>query len=203
MKKILLSCFFLTHSACSTVQDHPTGDWSPRSGDVIYHTSKSSQSLAIRIATNSEYSHMGIVFILQGEPHVLEASQPVKYTRLDRFIERGVGQNYAVQRQPSLTPDKAVEMQRYAESHLGKDYDALFAWSDRNMYCSEIVWKSFREAGIIVSETEKFSDFRISNPIVKRIVDERWGQNLNLDQEVISPAGLFSNSSLRTVYTTY
>ena len=32
-----------------------------RSGDIIFQTSKSSQSKAIQIATNSKYSHMRII----------------------------------------------------------------------------------------------------------------------------------------------
>ena len=32
-----------------------------KNGDLIFHTSQSSQSQAIQIATNSKYSHMGII----------------------------------------------------------------------------------------------------------------------------------------------
>ena len=32
-----------------------------KNGDIIFQTSKSSQSKAIQLATNSKYSHMGII----------------------------------------------------------------------------------------------------------------------------------------------
>ena len=59
----------LTLSACS-----PIGDYQPRDGDVIFQTSRSSQSQAIQLATKSPYSHMGIVYVGEGaEALVFEA----------------------------------------------------------------------------------------------------------------------------------
>ncbi|HRG10273.1 MAG TPA: peptidoglycan peptidase, partial [Cyclobacteriaceae bacterium] len=34
-----------------------------KSGDIIFQTSQSSQSKAIQLATRSEYSHMGIIYM--------------------------------------------------------------------------------------------------------------------------------------------
>jgi hypothetical protein len=67
-----------------------------KDGDVIFQTSKSSQSVAIQRATHSHYSHMGIVFIRNGQPYVLEASATVRYTPLRNWIERGVGSAFVV-----------------------------------------------------------------------------------------------------------
>ena len=55
---LLLLCFF-----ASAVYA-----WQPQQGDIIFHTSRTSQSLAIQKATGSVYSHMGII--------------PVSYTHL-------------------------------------------------------------------------------------------------------------------------
>ena len=57
-------------------------------GDIIFQTSKSSQSLAIQRATGSRYSHMGLIFLRAGKPFVFEAVSPVKYTPLDQWIAR-------------------------------------------------------------------------------------------------------------------
>ena len=51
-----------------------------RDGDVIFQTSRSSQSLAIQRATHSRFSHMGLIFIWSGEPYVLKAAATVRYT---------------------------------------------------------------------------------------------------------------------------
>ena len=69
-----------------------------KNGDVIFHTSKSSQSKMIQDVTKSKYSHVGIIYIKDDETYVMEAVQPVKVTPLDVFIERGVGSEYMVMR---------------------------------------------------------------------------------------------------------
>ena len=70
--------------ACS-----PTREYQPRNGDIVFHTSRSSQSLAIQLATRSPYSHMGIVCMRGAEALVFEAVQPVKLTPLATWIELG------------------------------------------------------------------------------------------------------------------
>jgi hypothetical protein len=51
-----------------------------KNGDLIFQTSLSSQSKAIQLATNSKYSHCGIVYSDNGQFYVFEAIQPVKTT---------------------------------------------------------------------------------------------------------------------------
>ena len=41
-----------------------------QNGDLIFQTSTSSQSKAIQLATNSKYSHVGIIYILEGKKYV-------------------------------------------------------------------------------------------------------------------------------------
>ena len=56
-------------------------------GDIIFQTSKSSQSKAIQLATNSKYSHCGLIFKRkngQDDWCVIEAVQPVKWTPLSK-----------------------------------------------------------------------------------------------------------------------
>jgi hypothetical protein len=45
-------------------------DYEARNGDIIFHTPRSAQSVAIQMATNSPYSHMGIVYIRNSKPMV-------------------------------------------------------------------------------------------------------------------------------------
>ena len=67
-------------------------------GDIIFQTSKSSQSKAIQLATNSKYSHMGIIYENNGRYFVYEAVQPVKLTPLKEWIDRGEDEHYVVKR---------------------------------------------------------------------------------------------------------
>ncbi|WP_228254579.1 YiiX/YebB-like N1pC/P60 family cysteine hydrolase [Acinetobacter johnsonii] len=69
-----------------------------QTGDIIFHVSKSQQSLGIQKATKSRYSHMGLIVNRNGKVWVLEAVQPVKYTALQQWIDRGVERHYVVKR---------------------------------------------------------------------------------------------------------
>ena len=69
-----------------------------RDGDLIFQTSRSSQSLAIQRATGSPYSHMGLIFIRDGQPYVFEAIATVRLTPLDRWIARGEGHHFVLKR---------------------------------------------------------------------------------------------------------
>jgi len=70
--------------------------YEPADGDIIFHTSQSSQSAAIQLARKSEYSHMGIVYVRDGRPVVFEAVEPVKATLLDEWVARGEDGHYVV-----------------------------------------------------------------------------------------------------------
>lgn len=59
-----------------------------KDGDIIFKTSLSSQSQAIQLATDSKYSHCGLVFFHNNKWQVLEAIQPLKYTDFEKWIMR-------------------------------------------------------------------------------------------------------------------
>lgn len=69
-----------------------------RDGDIVFHTSSSRQSDLVALVTGSRWTHMGIVFVEDGEPWVLEAVQPVKRTPLAAWVRRGKGEALAVKR---------------------------------------------------------------------------------------------------------
>jgi hypothetical protein len=54
-----------------------------QNGDIIFQTSLSTQSKAIQLATNSPYSHCGIIYKDGEKFYVFEAVQPVKKTPLN------------------------------------------------------------------------------------------------------------------------
>ena len=81
-----------------------------QNGDIIFQTSKSGQSKAIQLATNSKYSHMGIIYENEGDYFVYEAVQPVKLTPLTEWINRGENKHYVIKRlknsEAILTPER-------------------------------------------------------------------------------------------------
>ncbi|HPM32829.1 MAG TPA: YiiX family permuted papain-like enzyme [Chryseolinea sp.] len=175
-------------------------------GDIIFQISKSSQSKAIQLATNSKYSHMGILYSTNGEFNVYEAIQPVKLTPLKDWIKRGLDSHYVVKRLQNnkeiLTNENVQKMKDLGETFTGKNYDLYFEWSDDRIYCSELVWKIYKEAlDVEIGDLQKLSDFDLTNSIVKNKLAERYGSKIPLSEKVISPAAMFNSDKLLTVYT--
>ena len=196
---ILLAIIVLSYSC-----EAPT-EYEPRNGDVIFHTSQSSQSLAVQKATNSPYSHMGIVYVRDGKPVVYEAVEPVKLTPLDAWIRRGERGRFVVKRlidaDRLLTPDALERMREAGKAFEGKPYDLYFEWSDERVYCSELVWKIFKRAlDIEVGALQTMRAFDLSDPVVQAKIRERWAGQPPLDERVISPAAMFTSNMLETVY---
>ena len=175
-----------------------------QNGDIIFQTSQSTQSKAIQLATNSKYSHVGIIYNNNNKFFVYEAVQPVKLTPLDQWIDRGLNDHYVVKRLKNadniLTKEALAKMKKVGEQYKGKNYDIYFEWSDDKIYCSELVWKVYKEAtGIEIGELEELSDFDLSHKAVKQKMKERYGDNIPLDEKVISPAAMFNSNKLITV----
>lgn len=175
-----------------------------QNGDIIFQTSKSSQSKAIQLATNSKYSHMGIIYENEGRFFVYEAVQPVQLTPLKAWINRGKDGHYVIKRLENadeiLTKEVLARMKRTAEKFKGKPYDIYFEWSDDKVYCSELVWKIYKQAADIeIGQLEQLSDFDLTNSIVRAKMKERYGDNIPMDEKVISPAAMFNADKLITV----
>jgi uncharacterized protein YycO len=172
-------------------------------GDIIFQTSVSSQSQAIQLATNSKYSHCGLVFYHQNKWQVLEAIQPVKYTAIDQWIKRGKNSDYILKRYKSkLNTSQRKQLRTQAESYLGKNYDLTFEWSDKKIYCSELVWKVYQKIlKIELGKLQQLSDFDLNHPAVKKKMIERYGENIPLNESVISPKAVFESDELIEVLT--
>jgi hypothetical protein len=177
----------------------------PENGDIIFHTSTSNQSKAVQAATRSPYSHMGIVYVNGGKPFVYEAAGTVKLTALSEWIRRGKNQEYVVKRLKNagrlLTGDALKKMKSAGKIYEGKPYDLYFEWNDERIYCSELVWKIYKNAlGLEIGNLESLKDFDLSSPEVIRKLKERYGEHIPLNETVISPVSMFNSALLKTVF---
>jgi len=173
-------------------------------GDLIFHTSQSAQSQAIQLATHSPYSHCGLLYKVHGEWQVFEAVQPVKLTPLASWVARGQGQHFVVKRlrdaATGLTPAALASLRAAGQPMLGHDYDLAFNWSDRQIYCSELIWKVYdRGLHRQLGQLQQLRDFDLSHPAVQAKLRERYGAQLPLSEPVISPASIFRSPALVTV----
>ncbi len=88
-------------------------------------------------------------------------------------------------------------MKQVGEKFKGKNYDLYFEWSNDKIYCSELVWKIYKEgANIEIGELEELSDFDLKNKIVQQKMKERYGENVPMDEKVISPSEMFNSDKL-------
>lgn len=174
-------------------------------GDIIFQTSDSKQCEAIQIATESKYSHCGIIFIENGKTMVYEAVQPVKKTPLKQWIAQGKESKYVVKRLKNtiLSPTVSKKMKRYGMTFNNKDYDLYFEWSDDKIYCSELVWKIYKNSGIELCPLKKLKDFNLKHPSVQKIMKERYGHNIPYNENVVAPSQLFESGLLETVFDNY
>jgi len=177
-----------------------------RNGDLIFQTSLSRQSKAIQVSTNSKYSHCGLIFRKESDItnwFVLEAVQPVKWIKLEKWIARGKDGKFVIKRlqtDPTLPESMLLKLRTTAEKYLDRNYDLTFEWSDDKIYCSELIWKVYKETtGIEVGKLQKLSDFDLTNEMVKKIMKERYGDNVPMNETVISPKSIFESGNLKTI----
>lgn len=181
------------------------GGYHPEDGDIVFQMSRSSQSLAIQRATGSQYSHIGMVFVTNGEPYVLEAARTVSLKPLAGWIAQGENSHFVAKRLSAadriLTAATLEQMQELGRSFEGRPYDMYFEWSDDSLYCSELIWKIYsRCTGLEIGELQKMGELNLSDPLVKAKLVERFGEDLALNETVISPAAMFRSDLLKTVY---
>lgn len=198
----VVSAFFAFKSFTKKKEIHHFND-----GDVILQTSQSQQCEAVRIATNSKFSHCGIIFNQNGKSYVYEAVQPVTVTPLEDWITHGKDNKYLVRRlvdSSKLDTRVKKEMLAYAKGMLNKDYDIYFEWSDSKIYCSEYVWKIYKNAAKIeLCDLEKLQSFQLDHPVVKTILKQRYGNKIPLNEEVVAPSQLATSNKLVTIFDNY
>jgi len=175
-----------------------------KEGDLIFQSSQSEQCEAVRIATNSKFSHCGILFKDDAKWYVYEAVQPVKKTLFSEWIKHGLNNQYLVARMKdstALSKTTLTKMKQYATALFNKNYDIYFEWSDQNMYCSEYIWKIYKNAANIeLCNLEKLKSFNLADAKVKAILYQRYGTNIPLNEQVVQVA---NSDLLKTVYTNY
>jgi hypothetical protein len=174
-------------------------------GDIVFQSSMSGQSYAIQLATDSKYSHCGMIIKTKtGKLMVAEAVQPVVFTPLSEWIRRGDDHHCVVKRlknaEDILTDEVLLEMRKTAYGFMGKNYDLKFAWDDKEMYCSELVWKIYeRCASIKLGEPQPMKNYNLDHPVVQKIMKERYGNKIPYDMPMVAPSTIYDSELLETV----
>lgn len=133
-----------------------------RSGDLVFQVSAGSKmGKAITDATargdSISYDHVGIIYIEDGKTLVIEATPKhgVVMTEWATFSAQADGVVMRLHQ-----PFNAEETVARAKSHLGEAYDWSYRPDNGRMYCSELVYESFRTANGTPLFTSRPMNFR-------------------------------------------
>lgn len=166
-------------------------DESLKVGDIIFHKSQSRQSKAIKEASGSEWTHVGMLVLKDGEWHVAEAIGPVVATKLQDFINRGKDKDYKIYRFKYFDAASMEDKLLAAIERQNKAYDIYFEISDESTYCSELVYKAMLEVtGHELGKVQQFKDLKLNGPQVKALIKRRLtdkGRTLDVEEPIITP----------------
>ena len=174
-----------------------------QSGDIVFQATGGRQCEAIRAATHSPYSHCGVVFRKDDGLYVLEAISPVTVTPLEVSRKRSVRGTFHARRLKNA--DQLVNQanfdlaDQWARSQLGKPYDIHFLWNDERLYCSELVWKLFKNSGDIeLCKPRRYDTFDLTPPIVQQLIVQRFGskEKFPAAEMVVAPHDLATSTLL-------
>lgn len=168
-------------------------------GDIVFSGSAKGQGEAVIAATASPYTHCGIVFEKDGRLMVLEAVQPVGITTIEDFMSHGHPDSFTARRlKTTVAPASYRKARAWAVAQIGRNYDAQFRWDDRNLYCSELVWKIYQHAGVEICAPRRFRDYDLQRPAVRKIINQRYGgiERLPMDEKVVAPSDLAASPLL-------
>ncbi len=172
-------------------------------GDIILIRSQTEQSMAIAEATQSNWTHTGIIIKRGNEWQVAESVGPLAVKPLSSFIGRSKNKTYKIVRNKKFTP-KMIPQLYAALYKYNQPYDLFFEFSDERIYCSELVYKVFRDVtGTPVGKLQKNKDLKLDGPYVSKLIEDRLtaiGKDLNPEEPIITPVGLLDDNNLTLVH---
>jgi hypothetical protein len=191
MKKLLLLVLIGLISINTYSIERDKDGTTLKEGDIVFQMSKSKQSPLIQLATFSPWSHCGIIIYKNEKPYVLEASNIVKLTPLNVWLQKGRGNIWKQVRVLKNCPK--ISYKKY----LGQHYDLAFKFNNNKMYCSELVYIIYKEQfGIELCKLRKISSYHFTY-FLKKMMEKR---NMNVNQYVVAPSDLLTYKDFESIY---
>lgn len=173
----------------------------PQEGDIVFQSLPEGPLVdAIEGITDSPFSHCGVVIKNhEGDWVVSEAIGEVRETPLHLWVVRGRGARLDVWRWREMTTRDPQALKAALTTYLGRPYDFRYAPDDGAIYCSELVFKAYRQAyGVEFGAWEKLGelDWRPHEAFIR----EMENGALPLDRPMITPVGLTRSPLLEKIY---
>ena len=177
-------------------------EYEPQEGDVIFQSLPYGPVvLAIEGVTRSPYSHCGVVGQKDGQWVVYESIGKVRITSLKEFLFRGRDGGFVVYRLREKYREHVPKMLACCEKYLGRPYDYRYQLDDESIYCSELIYKSFRDAtnGQQLGELRKFGDMNWGP--YETLIRQIEGGDVPINREMITPRDLARAKQLEPVFS--
>jgi hypothetical protein len=175
-------------------------NYSPKEGDILFQSLPRSRLVdAIEGVSDSPFSHCGIAANENGRWVVYEAFRSVEVTPLKEFIFRGRNQGFAVYRLKSDCQKYIPATIENAKTYMGRPYDVRYRMDDDRIYCTELIYKSYREAsGQQLGKLVRLGDlnWRSFEDTIKHFENGP----VPLDREMITPKDMAEASQLELVF---
>lgn len=200
IKKILFAALILLPRCVYAQQD----SYAPIPGDFIFQSLPKNDLVdAIEGASQSLYSHVGMVIRINDNWFVRESFGSVHDTALSTWIARGRSNHgFDVFR---LKPDLQRLVPAFvkaSDAFLGRPYDDKYTMDDATIYCSELLYKAMLNAsGIHLGKLQKLGDLNWQ-PYSKAI-EKYEGGKPPLERQMITPRSLSEAAELRQVFYGY
>jgi len=133
-------------------------------GDLVLRRGRSTESYAVFLAdNNAEFTHVGIISIENKIPFVIHAvphtNKVIKKELLLTFLDKSNTSQFAIYRTSFGNIDKVV---KEAELFYQKKYEFDTEYNldtDSKLYCTELIQKAFKNAGISLKLKVKEFDY--------------------------------------------
>lgn len=174
--------------------------YQPVEGDFVFQPLPRFELVrVIEGVTGSSYSHVGLIVRKDGAWYVREAMFDVHDTALWEWVMRGRGSGFDVFRlRPEFRPDIPSVIEQSVK-YLGRPYNYRYRLDDETLYCSELVFKSYRDAtGRGIGRLETLGSLNWKP--YQKLIEKYEGGPIPLDRQMISPASIARAPELERVY---
>lgn len=172
-------------------------------GDIIFIQSQTQQAAALREATESVWTHVGILIKRSSKWYVAEAVGPLKETPVADFIARSKNKSYRVYRFKHFDPATMASALKATLPKYNKPYDIYFEWSKERIYCSELTYNVMKDVtGFELGRVQKMKEMKLDGPYVQALIQKRLtdiGKELDPNEDIVTPVSQMQDDALTLV----
>lgn len=173
------------------VEDTPVSAAKYKEGDIIFIQSQTTQAAALREATGSVWTHVGLLIQRSGKWVVAEAIGPLKETPLADFIARSKNKSYRVYRYKHFDAPTMATALKKALPKYNKPYDIYFEWTEDMIYCSELTYHVMKDVtGFELGRIQKMKEMKLDGPYAQALIKKRYtdtGRELDPEEIIVTP----------------